>query len=48
MNRCRHTTLGLRRGGQVFPMCEFRVQKNRLVTITLSGVDGKLKCAVQA
>jgi hypothetical protein len=42
------TTLGLRRGGQVFPLCEFRVQKNRLVTITLSGVDGKLKCAVQA
>jgi hypothetical protein len=42
------TTLGLRRGGHVFPLCEFRVQKNRLVTITLSGVDGKLKCAVQA
>ena len=31
-----------------YPLCSFDVRKNRIVTLTLSAVDRKLRCEVQS
>ena len=39
--------LELDRQGNLSPLCSFDVGRNRIVTATLSVVDGRLKCGVQ-
>ena len=42
------TTLQLQRNGQFFPICEFEVRKNRIVTVTISPVDRSPRCSVKS
>jgi hypothetical protein len=39
--------LQLDRGGQLALLCEFEVRKNRIVTVTVSTFDRRLRCEVQ-
>lgn len=39
-------SLRLERGGQLYPLCEFDVRKNRITTVTVSA-GRELRCRVQ-
>jgi hypothetical protein len=39
--------LQLERNGQLFPLCEFDVRKNRVTSLTVSSLDRGPRCEVQ-
>jgi hypothetical protein len=39
--------LQLERNGQLYPLCEFDIRKNRITSVTVSSLDRGLRCEVQ-
>jgi len=41
------TTLYLERNGNLYPLCDFDVMKNRIITVTVSAFDRAPRCELQ-